>query len=298
MDPASEADQRHYALDRTAMPTKPSEVFHFLRRIPVLVWSMPVVTLTTDFGTRDWFAGVMKGVILRSQPASNIVDLSHDVPPGDVRAGAFILRSSCRYFPPQTVHVAVVDPGVGSPRRAIAVQARHGVFVGPDNGVLSWAVAPGEVLAIRELKNPALFLQPMSGTFHGRDVFAPAAVHLLSGRPWEDLGPGLEEMARLSWPEPQRTQKLIQAEVIHVDHFGNAITSLDSELIPKDETRLRVVLSSGISIPMAPYYQAVPTGHPLAIAGSCGLMEISVNGGSAAKQMCLRPGSAVALRWD
>lgn len=259
---------------------------------------MPVATLTTDFGTKDWFAGVMKGVILRSQPFASIVDLSHDVPPGDVRAGSFVLRSSCRYFPPETVHIAVVDPGVGSDRKAIAVQARHGVFVGPDNGLLSWAVAPDEVLAIRELKNPALFLQPMSGTFHGRDIFAPAAAHLLRGAPWEDLGPGLEEMVRLPWPGSQRTEKQIQTEVVYVDRFGNAITSLDSELIPKEEPRLRVLLTSGVSIPMAPYYQAVPTGHPLAIAGSCGLLEISVHGGSAADQMGLRPGSRVVLRWD
>jgi S-adenosylmethionine hydrolase len=259
---------------------------------------MPVATLTTDFGTKDWFVGVMKGVILRSQPTASIVDLSHDVPPGDVRGGSFVLRSSCRYFPPETVHIAVVDPGVGSPRKGIAVQAHHGVFVGPDNGVLSWAVAPDEVLAIRELSNPALFLQPMSATFHGRDVFAPAAAHLLSGAPWEDLGPGLEEVLRLPWPESQRTQKQIQTEVIHVDHFGNAITCLDSKEIPKGEPRLRVLLASGVSIPLASYYQAVPTGHPLAIVGSCGLMEISVHGGSAADQMCLRPGSRVVLRWD
>src|SRR5271169_1802298 len=130
-----------------------------------------LVTLTTDFGTRDWFVGTMKGVIHRIAPRARIIDLTHEITPGDIRAGAFALAAGCRFFPKGTVHVAVVDPGVGSRRQGIAVQTANAVFVGPNNGLLSWTLAKEKIRAIHALENEACFLQPVSRTFHGRDVF-------------------------------------------------------------------------------------------------------------------------------
>src|SRR5689334_5794431 len=142
---------------------------------------MRIITLTTDFGTEDWFVGTMKGVIATINARATVVDISHAISSGDVRAGAFALAASCKYFPRGTVHVAIVDPGVGSKRQAIAIQTERYVFVGPDNGVLSFAVRGEKIKSIRTLQNEGHFLKPVSQTFHGRDVFAPVAAHLARG---------------------------------------------------------------------------------------------------------------------
>ena len=188
---------------------------------------MSVITLTTDFGTSDWFVGTMKGVIAGIAPKATIIDLTHDLPPGDIRGGAFALAASYRFFPKGTVHVAVVDPGVGSRRKAIAVQTAKGFFVGPDNGVLSWALVKEKAKAVHALENEAYFLKPVSQTFHGRDVFAPVAAHLSRGVPIKKLGPALKDFVRLDWPEPRRQRGGIEGEVVYIDRFGNAITNLE-----------------------------------------------------------------------
>jgi hypothetical protein len=161
---------------------------------------MRLITLTTDFGTRDWFVGTMKGVVLGIHPPATVVDLTHEIPPGDIRAGAFALMTACRFFPKGTVHVAVVDPGVGSRRRAIAVQTANSCFVGPDNGVLSWALMREKIKTIRLLENREFFLEPVSHTFHGRDIFAPVAAHLSRGVAVSRLGRELKDFVRLPWP--------------------------------------------------------------------------------------------------
>ncbi len=155
---------------------------------------MRAITLTTDFGLGDWFVGTMRAVILGIHPRANVVDITHGIPPGDIRAGAFALMASCRFFPRGTVHVAVVDPGVGSRRRAIAVRSANHFFVGPDNGVLSWALGLEEIKTIRLLENPEYFLAPVSRTFHGRDIFAPVAAHLSRGLRASRLGRELREV--------------------------------------------------------------------------------------------------------
>src|SRR5208283_126339 len=164
---------------------------------------MNLITLTTDFGTRDWFVGTMKGVILSRCPRAAIVDITHEIPAGDIRAGAFALAAGCRFFPKGTVHVAVVDPGVGSARHAIVVQTANYFFVGPDNGVLSFALAKEKIKTIRRLENKGIFLQPVSCTFHGRDIFAPVAARLCRGFPIHKLGPLQKDFVRLPWPEPR-----------------------------------------------------------------------------------------------
>src|SRR5208282_3166379 len=172
-------------------------------------------------GTRDWFVGTMKGVVAGIAPKARVIDLTHDLPQGDIRGGAFALAASCRYFPKGTVHVAVVDPGVGSRRKAIAVQTAKSIFVGPDNGVLSWALAKEKITAIHALENEAYFLQPVSRTFHGRDVFAPVAAYLSRGLPIRKLGRALKDFVRLTWPEPRVRRGGIEGEVVYIDRFGN-----------------------------------------------------------------------------
>jgi S-adenosyl-L-methionine hydrolase (adenosine-forming) len=256
-----------------------------------------VITLTTDFGTHDWFVGTLKGVIAGIAPKANIIDLSHDLPPGDIRGGAFALAASCRFFPKGTVHVAVVDPGVGSRRKAIAVQTANGVFVGPDNGVLSWALVNEKAKAVHALENEAYFLKPVSQTFHGRDVFAPVAAHLSRGVPIKKFGPALKDFVRLDWPESQRKRGGVEGEVVCTDRFGNAITNIGSELLRGAAMASCEVFAKRRRIcPLRTFYQSVPHKTPVALAGSSGFLEIAVNGGSAEKLLGLRIGTRVVLR--
>ncbi|HVM47797.1 MAG TPA: SAM-dependent chlorinase/fluorinase [Candidatus Acidoferrum sp.] len=256
---------------------------------------MSVITLTTDFGTRDWFVGTMKGVMLRIQPRARLVDITHEVPPGDIRAGAFALAAACRFFPKGTVHVAVVDPGVGSARRAIAVQTADCSFVAPDNGLLSWALTTQRVRAIHALEEERYFLRPVSHTFHGRDIFAPVVAHLSRGVPLRKLGPALTDIVRLDWREPRLLRRGIEGEVVYVDRFGNAITNLRQDALQRADWVVCETRGGRRRVPAGQFYQAVPVGSPVALAGSSGFVEIAVNGGSAASVLGLMPGSRVGL---
>ena len=189
---------------------------------------MQIITLTTDFGTHDWFVGTMKGVILGIAPRAAIVDLTHEIPAGDIRAGAFALAAGFRFFPKGTVHVAVVDPGVGGARKAIAVQTSNYLFVGPDNGVLSLALAREKIKSVHSLGNANYFLRPISHTFHGRDIFAPVAAHLSRGTPMHKFGPARKDFIRLPWPQPRVRRGCIEGEVVFIDRFGNAITNIEN----------------------------------------------------------------------
>lgn len=261
-------------------------------RLPLLI------TLTTDFGHRDWFVGAMKGVILGQTPGVTIVDLTHAVPSGDIRAGAFALLAGCRCFPRATVHVAVVDPGVGGSRPALAVRTTDYYFLGPDNGVLSFALARERVRAVRRIQNERLFRQPVSATFHGRDVFAPVAAYLAGGGDFAGVGPEAGGFVRLPWPEPQAAKDGWAGEVVYVDHFGNAITNLGPEQLgSRAAPGVELVLPGRKRCPVAACYQAAPAGQPLGIVGSCGLLEVAVNGGSAARSLGLRVGSKVQVRF-
>ncbi|MBI2926562.1 MAG: SAM-dependent chlorinase/fluorinase [Verrucomicrobia bacterium] len=257
---------------------------------------MKLITLTTDFGLGDWFVGTMKGVILRISPACQIVDITHEIPAGDIRAGAFALAAAYRHFPRGTIHVAVVDPGVGSGRAVIAVRSRDYLFIGPDNGVLSLALARQEIKAIRRAENKRLFVQPVSQTFHGRDVLAPVAAHLSKGTPFRCVGPAVRECARLAWPEPEVSRRSLRGRVIYLDRFGNAITNITSERLATLAGSVRSVRLRGRRpFPVAPFYQAVPAGQPAGIVGSTGFLEIAVNGGSAAEVLRLKLGDAVMI---
>ena len=257
---------------------------------------MSVITLTTDFGTSDWFVGTMKGVIASIAPRCTVVDLTHDLPPGNIRGGAFALAASYGFFPKGTIHVAVVDPGVGSRRMAIAVQTARGVFVGPDNSVLSWALAKEKIRAIHALENEAYFLQPVSQTFHGRDIFAPVAAHLSRGVPIQKFGPALKEFVRLDWPEPRARRGGLEGEVVYIDRFGNAITNLEGGLLEgSGRASCEVHGKRRWNCPLKTFYQAVPPKTPVALVGSSGFLEIAVNGGSAEKVLGVRVGTRVVI---
>jgi S-adenosyl-L-methionine hydrolase (adenosine-forming) len=269
--------------------------------LPTAAWGnfrcVSVITLTTDFGTGDWFVGTMKGVIQGIHPGAMVVDITHDLRAGDIRGGAFALAASCRFFPRGTVHVAVVDPGVGSRREAIAVQTADHCYVGPDNGVLSWALAKAKIKAIHALENQAYLLQPLSGTFHGRDIFAPVAAHLSRGVSLRKLGPALKDFVQLTWPEPREQPRGIEGEVVYIDRFGNAITNLEAQgLRDLDRATCEIRAKRRRVCPVKTFYQAVPQGSPVALVGSSGLLEIAVNGGSAEKALGLKIGTRIVLR--
>lgn len=258
---------------------------------------MSIITLTTDFGAADWFVGTLKGVILRINPQANIVDITHDIPAGDIRAGAFALAAGYRYFPTKTIHVAVVDPGVGSRRRAIAVQTANCIFVGPDNGVLSFALAKEKIKTVHELTNEKLFLKPISQTFHGRDIFAPVAAHFSRGLSIQTLGPPLKDPVRLRWPEPRFNRTSVSGEVVYIDRFGNAIVNIDHDAVSGlAMPAYEILVKDKHLCPLAAFYQAVPAGRPVAVIGSSGLLEIAINGGSAAQRLKLNIGDAVSVR--
>jgi len=258
---------------------------------------MCIITLTTDFGVSDWFAGTMKGAILNIQPRAQIVDITHSIPAGDVRAGAFALAASYEFFSRKTIHVAIVDPGVGGKRRALVVQTADYLFVGPDNGVLSFALAGERIKSIHQLTNARFFLTPISGTFHGRDVFAPVAAHLSKGRSPHLLGPKLSDLVRLPWPKPQRDGSGIRGEIVYIDRFGNAITGIKREHFPEfADVRCDVFVRRKRLCPLVAFYQAVRPGKPAAVFGSSGFLEIAVNGGSAAECHKLAVGDAITVR--
>ncbi len=259
---------------------------------------MSIITLTTDFGLADGYVGTMKGVILGIDPTATIVDISHDIAPQDVREAAYTLYTAYPYFPQGTIHVVVVDPGVGSERRAIALRMPQATFVAPDNGALSYVVAGERVEEIVHLTNPRHHLSPVSHTFHGRDIFAPAAAHLARGIRLAELGEPLTDIVTFPLPRPQvRPDGVVVGQVIHVDRFGNLTTSI----MPKDWTdrllREGIIEIKGQSIRgIANNYAEGTPGKLQALIGSSNHLEIAVSGGSAAQSLEAEVGDEVLLK--
>jgi len=284
----------------------------------------PIITLTTDFGTADGYVGTMKGVVLDIVPGARLVDISHEIAPQDVRQTAYVLYTAAPFFPRHTVHLVVVDPGVGSARRPIALRTPMGTFVGPDNGVFSYVMACEPVEALVELADLRYRLPRVSHTFHGRDVFAPAAAHLAAGVPITALGPPVRDPVTFPPPRLEIAPGGITGEVLHTDHFGNVITSIGELVWRRDELLLEpafrkaggrgqeaggvgpvwfrpaeaTVVVSGQEIAGVYHtYAEVGPGEVLALVGSEGHLEIAVREGSAARRLGLRPGDPIVLRW-
>jgi S-adenosylmethionine hydrolase len=248
-----------------------------------------VITLLTDFGLDDTYVGQMKGAILAVAPAVTLVDLSHAAAPQDVHAGAFLLWSAVEPFTAGTIHLAVVDPGVGSERRAVALRSGRGdVFVGPDNGLLWPAVERlgGCILAI-ELNEPGFWRPSPSSTFHGRDLFGPVAGHLANGVPIDQLGGAIDDPAKLEISRPRG----LEGEVLHVDTYGNLITNLPAASLPENFA----VRLGPDRIRRATHYAAVAPGTLLAIIGSANLLEISARDANAAAITSARRGTPVTV---
>jgi len=238
-----------------------------------------IITLTTDFGLHDPFVGIMKGVILGIAPGAQIVDISHDVQSYDVLEGAFVVETAYRYFPKGTVHVVVVDPGVGSARRPIAASAHGQLFVGPDNGVLS-GIVDGEVYHIT---NRGLFLSSVSRTFHGRDIFSPVAAHLARGASIGSVGPLLPDFVKQPLPQPQVHFGKLLGAILRIDKFGNIITNLRGEDLGGQFT-IRVAGLPPITSLYANFSEAAP-GEFFAFEGSTGFIELALNQASAADKL-------------
>jgi len=253
-----------------------------------------VVTLLTDFGTQDGFVGIMKGVMLAINPSLHMVDLSHEVPPQDILRGALILQSAVSFFPPGTIHVAVVDPGVGSQRRAILVETQNAFFAGPDNGLLSLAAPVETVRRIVNLTNTQYFLSPLSHTFHGRDLFSPVAAHLSLGVSSETFGSVVTTMERLFLPQVERTETQLTGRVLTIDHFGNLVTNItEADLLPFSREKLWVSIGPVRIHGLVFTYASVQVGATAALINSWGMLEVAVRNGSAAQRFGAQLGTPV-----
>ena len=264
--------------------------------------SMSVITLTTDFGHDSPYVAALKGVILSINPTATVVDLTHSVPPQDVLAGAVVLADTCGWFPPGTIHLGVVDPGVGTARKIVCLSGGDHLFVGPDNGLLALAAAAGPPTVAHEVTNSRFRLPEISRTFHGRDIMAPAAAYLSLGISPDDLGPQLEQFVRLKLPEPAVFPDRIEGEVLLIDSFGNAITNITGGHLARVFGRDGAspgnwVVAWGpheIRGSVGTYGDAEP-GTPVALIGSAGRLELAVVQGSAAAALAIERGERVAV---
>ncbi|MGA2506539.1 MAG: SAM-dependent chlorinase/fluorinase [Chitinispirillaceae bacterium] len=259
---------------------------------------MGTIALITDYGTSDWFAGEMKGALLRIAPAAAIVDITHDIAAGDVRDAAFSLLSCYRSFPANTIFCIVVDPGVGTGRAGIAAESGSFFFVGPDNGVLSWALKKEENFSARRIENRELLPRIISNTFHGRDIFGPIAAYL-SEKPsgFEAIGPVMPGIVTLPWPVIERDKEHLSGSIIHIDRFGNAVTTVDGsslKLLAPAPQKVRIV-KYGTELPLCDYFQQVPSGQGLAYLGSGGYLEIAINNANAAAVFGLHTGDKIEV---
>jgi S-adenosyl-L-methionine hydrolase (adenosine-forming) len=262
------------------------------------VLSAKIVTLTSDFGLRESYVAEMKAVILSILSKAVIVDITHEIAKFDVRMGAYVLASAVPYFPKGAVHVAVIDPGVGTQRRPIIIQTKQSCFVGPDNGLLTLAAEKQGIRRINELANPRFTLPKVSNTFHGRDIFAPAAAHLLRGVKPEDFGPEIPEAVKPEFSKITRRNSTIIGEVLHVDGFGNIITNINEKEFVRSQLKnaVRVELQAHkLKLKICKAYGEVEPNKSLAIIGSHGLLEIALNQDNAAEKFKVKIGDTITI---
>ena len=258
---------------------------------------MCIITLLTDFGTQDAFVGVMKGVIKSLAPRADVIDLTHHVPMQDIQAGAFVLKTAYRYFPPGTVHLVVIDPSVGSARRPVAAKIGDFVYVCPDNGLLSYVLGEDTLTQAVILNNGQYHLPSVSRTFHGRDIFAPVAAHLANGVPLEAFGTPAETLQTFPLSVPFVYGNTLTCHILYTDVFGNLFTDLTEEGAEIEQLSSATFEVGGMFIEgIVDSYSAVPEGSPLALFGSSGHLEIAVRNGSARKQLGVNVGDRVTIR--
>jgi hypothetical protein len=258
----------------------------------------PIITLTTDFGLRDPYVAEMKAVILNISPEAVIVDVSHQIEKFNVKMGAYILASSAPYFPKGTIHVAVVDPGVGSKRHPILIQSKREFFIGPDNGLLALASTKLGIEHIYQISNKRFMLPEISSTFHGRDMFAPAAAYLASGIAPKEFGLEIRKIAMPRFAKIVKRRNLLIGEVLHVDDFGNVITNLGEPEVKQLGAKANIdfkLKNRRLKLKLCKTYSDVKPQEPLAIIGSHNLLEISINQGNAAEAFSIKEGDKIAI---
>lgn len=257
----------------------------------------PIITLTTDFGLNDHFVATMKGTILSICPGAQIIDVTHNITPFEISEGAFTLMEAWKAFPKKTIHVGVVDPGVGSARRPILLEAGGHYFIGPDNGLFAMIYDRDESVRVRHLTEEAYFRNPVSRTFHGRDIFAPAAAHLAKGVTPAKFGPRIEDYLKVNtfWPT-RMSKRSWTGQVLKIDRFGNMISNFSETEFDEIKTRpFALDIGTEKIQRLALNYAEVPFGEPVAIIGSSGFVEICVNQGNAAKQLGCGVGAPIEL---
>ncbi|PYU11216.1 MAG: hypothetical protein DMG37_17505 [Acidobacteria bacterium] len=258
-----------------------------------------IITLTTDYGTNDHLVGTLKGVILKINPDVTIVDITHNVTPFDLLDGALAIGAAYSYFPPKTVHMVVVDPGVGTERRPLLVSAGNQYFVAPDNGVLSviYEREP-EGLVVRNANAEHYYLQPVSKTFHGRDIFAPVAAWLTKGWQTSGMGDEIEDYKRFALPSPKEADGVVKGVVLRTDAFGNLVTNFRQEDLPEGAVQDGAIKLQAGTQAVSKFVETFAQGNgsePFAYIGSSGFLEIGVNKGNAARTLGLNRGAAVVL---
>jgi len=257
-----------------------------------------MITLTTDFGLKDPYVAEMKAVILGICPNAVIVDITHEIAKFNIRMGAYVLASAVPYFPKGSIHVTVVDPGVGTRRCPIVIQTKQSFFIGPDNGLLVLAAEKQGIMRIHELTNPRFMLPKVSNTFHGRDIFAPAAAHLMNGVKPEEFGPEIRKAVQPEFAKVTRRNGVLVGEVLHVDGFGNIITNINEKEVAQSHVKgaINVELAGyKLKLKLGKAYGEAEPQEPLALIGSHGFLEIALNQGNAAEKFETKPGDKIKL---
>lgn len=257
----------------------------------------PIVTLLTDFGTKDPYVASMKGVLLNINPECRVVDITHQIPPQDIREGAFVLANAFSYFPKGTIHLAVVDPEVGGTRNPILIVTDRFFFIGPDNGIFSLALREERMKSAYVLTERRFFLPEISSTFHGRDIFAPVAGHLTLGIPPKAFGKRIGSFKTLKLPDPMVKKERLIGEVIHVDSFGNLITNIDRMTFSQfhQGSPFHIKVNKSIISRLSKGYWEGKKGDPIALFGSGGFLEIAVREGNAQKRLQIKKGDKVFI---
>lgn len=254
------------------------------------------ITLTTDFGLQDHYVGVLKAVMLSISPSARMLDISHEIPPQDIMAGAWVVRNSAMLFPPKTVHLVVVDPGVGTERKPVALQIKDQFFVGPDNGIFSLIGSEYEYEAVT-LQNQTYWRPNPSNTFHGRDIFAPVAAHLANGVKLQELGDPLDKLVTYRWAVPISDRDGVQGWIVHIDRFGNLISNIPEKMVKEagNSSEVKIYVGNTILTSLSATFGEVPDGEPTAYIGSSGMLEVAINKGNAREMLGVEKGAQISI---
>lgn len=255
-----------------------------------------IITLTTDFGLQDYYVSAMKAVMLGLAPKARLIDVSHDIPPQDIMAGAWVIRNSAFLFPEGSVHLVVVDPGVGTSRNPIALKIDGQYFVGPDNGIFSLFYDEFDVEAVK-LNNHAYWRDQASNTFHGRDIFAPVAAHLSTGVELSELGDPIEDLVTYHWAVPIADKDGLQGWIVHIDRYGNLVTNISESLIKEtiSDGVVKIYVGNTMLNKFVTTFGDVEEGEPAAYIGSSGMLEIGINKGNAGRMLSVDKGAQISI---